>query len=468
MPDQKGMQRAGLLIILLGLITAGWPGRTRAQKPTSGDVLRLRLADEAITPVTARYIGRGVRAAEMQRAEALVLVLDTPGGLMQATQQIVRTLLDSSVPVVVYVAPAGARAASAGVFITLSAHVAAMAPGTHIGAAHPVSVGGGMPGAPSDTAQGTSVMGEKVVNDAVAWARALAEVHGRNAEWAARAVTESASITSSEAVDLHVVDLVADDLQILLTRIDGRRVAVQGDSVQLSTAGATVRPLDMWWGEQVLGVLSNPNVAFLLLMLGFYGLLFEFYTPGWGVGGTLGAIALVLAFFGLSVLPVNYAGLALIALALGMFVAEAFIASFGALTLGGGICLVLGGLMLVDTPVKALQVSAWVVVPVALATAVIAFFLMGSVVQAMRKHVQTGSEGMVGATAVAVEPFADEGSRYRKTRYRGTVRTHGELWRATCPHPVAEGDPLTIKDRDGLTLIVEATDEQPFTSISPS
>ena len=450
------MQRAKFLLLLLLFATGAL---TQAEGQTPKHVLRLQLADEAITPVTARYIERGVAAAEAQRAQALVLVLDTPGGLMQSTQEIVRTLLGSSVPVVVYVAPSGARAASAGVFITMAASVAAMAPGTHIGAAHPVSVGGGMPGALPDTARGRSVMDEKVVNDAAAWARSLAEMHGRNADWAASAVTESASITSSEAIELGVVDLLADDLPNLLAEIDGRTASLQGTVVPLRTDGATIDGFEMWWGEHVLSVLSDPNVAFLLLMLGFYGILFEFYTPGWGVGGTIGAVGLLLGFFGLSILPVNYAGLALIGLALGMFVAEAFIISFGALALGGSLCLVLGGLMLIDTPVEALQVSVWIVVPVAGATGAIAFFLMGSVVRVMREAVHTGGEGMVGTTAVAAYAFSEaEGA------YRGMVRAHGELWQARCPHPVSDGDDLTIHDRDGLTLIVCEPDRSSLAS----
>lgn len=423
----------------------------RAQAEGNGVVVRVRLTDEAITPVTARYIARGLREATEARAGAFVIELDTPGGLMQSTQQIVRDILGSSVPVVVYVAPSGARAASAGVFITMAAHVAAMAPGTHIGAAHPVSVGGGMPGAPPDTADGDAgVMEEKVLNDAVAWMRSLAELRERNAEWAVRAVTESASITGTEALEQNVVDFLAGDAEELLDLVEGRTVTVNGEEVTVQTEQAELRTVDMWWGERVLGTLSNPNVAFLLLMFGFYGILLEFYSPGWGVGGTLGAIFLVLGFFGLSVLPVNYAGLALIGLAVGLFVAEAFVASFGALTLGGVVCLVLGGLMLVDTPVEMMRVSVWVVVPVALATGAIAFFLMGNAIKALRGRVQTGSEGMVGSTAVAREPFVEDGGQYR-----GMVVAHGEWWQAACSHPVDEGERLEVTGREGLTLYVE-------------
>ncbi len=421
---------------------------------TRGPVFHMRLDDEPITPVTARYIERALREAASARAACLVLELDTPGGLVTSTQRIVKDILGSRVPVVVYVAPPGARAASAGVFITLASHVATMAPGTHIGAAHPVSIGG-MPGTPpADTTSGRQqggVMEEKILNDAVAWARSLAELRGRNAEWAALAVTESRSITATEAVAENVIDLIAEDLDDLLAQLDGREVTLPGGPAVLRTAGAEVRAVPMWWGEQLLAVLSNPNVAFLLLMFGFYGVLFEFYTPGWGVGGTLGAICLVLGFFGLAVLPINYAGLLLIALALGLFVAEAFFPSFGALTLGGVVCLVLGGLMLVDSPTGLLRVSMAVVVPVALATGAITLFLVGGVVKAMRGRVQTGSEGMLGSEVVAHEAFVPvEG------RYRGMVLAHGELWQAVSAAPVAAGDAVEITDREGLTLFVKA------------
>ncbi len=421
---------------------------------TRGPVFHMRLDDEPITPVTARYIERALREAASARAACLVLELDTPGGLVTSTQRIVKDILGSRVPVVVYVAPPGARAASAGVFITLASHVATMAPGTHIGAAHPVSIGG-MPGTPpADTTSGRQqggVMEEKILNDAVAWARSLAELRGRNAEWAALAVSESRSITATEAVAENVVDLVAADLDALLVQIDGREVELPGGRVEvLRTAGAEIRTMPMWWGEQLLAVLSNPNVAFLLLMFGFYGVLFEFYTPGWGVGGTLGAICLVLGFFGLAVLPINYAGLALLALGLGLFVAEAFFTSFGALTLGGVVCVVLGGLMLVDSPGGMLRVSATVVVPVALATAAITVFLVGSVVKAMRGRVQTGVEGMLGSEALAHEAFVPA-----EGRYHGMILTHGELWKAISAAPVAQGDAVEITGRDGLTLFVE-------------
>lgn len=456
------MRRMLLLMLMIGVGRAPDAARAQADAPVetaNGVVLHLRLDNAPITPVSARFIERGIREAEAAGARCLIIELDTPGGLVESTQGIVKNIIASRVPVAVYVSPSGARAASAGVFITLASHVAAMAPGTHIGAAHPVTIGGAPTPAPtpvdttsSEQDRRPSVMEQKMVNDAVAWSKSLAELRGRNVEWAALAVSESRSITNTEAVAQNVVDFTAENLQDLLARMDGREIALESGPVTLRTAGAELRPLRMWWGDQVLAVISNPNVAFMLLMFGFYGILFEFYTPGWGVGGTLGAICLVLGFFGMAVLPINYAGLALMALALGLFVAEAFVPSFGALTLGGVVCLVLGGLMLVDSPIEVMRVSATVVIPVALATAAITVFLLGSVVKAMRARVQTGSEAMLGAEAVAQEAFAA-----KEGRYQGMVLTHGEWWKAVSATPVAAADILAIDNREGLTLFVHAT-----------
>ena len=455
------MRRILLLMLMIG-VGGLIPDVARAQadeppEGANGVVIHIRLDNVPITPVSARFIARGIREAEEAGARCLIIELDTPGGLVESTQGIVKNIIASRVPVVVYVSPSGARAASAGVFITLSAHVAAMAPATHIGAAHPVTIGGAPTPAPADTTSGEqtqrpSVMEEKMVNDAVAWSKSLAELRGRNVEWAALAVSESRSITNTEAVEQNVVDLTAENLEDLLAQIDGREVELETGPVTLRTAGAELRPLRMWWGDQVLAVISNPNVAFMLLMFGFYGILFEFYTPGWGVGGTVGAICLVLGFFGMAVLPINYAGLALMALALGLFVAEAFVPAFGALTIGGVVCLVLGGLMLVDSPIEVMQVSATVVIPVALATAAITVFLVGSVVKAMRGRVQTGSEAMMGTEAVAQEAFTAQDGRYQ-----GLVLTHGELWKAVSTTPVAAGDILEIDSREGLMLFAHTT-----------
>lgn len=426
-------------------------------------VICARLDNQPVTPATARYVSRALREAEQANAECFVLLLDTPGGLVESTRGIVTDILASDVPVVVYVSPAGGRAASAGLFITQAAHVAAMAPGTHIGAAHPVQLGG-LPTQPPASPEpdggndsdrnGGSALEKKLVNDTSTWARSLAELRGRNAQWAELAVTESRSIVAREALEDNVVDLIATDLDDLLAQLDGRELILARRTVRLNTAGAEVRTVEMWWGESLLGVISNPNVAFLLLIFGFYGILFEIYTPGWGVSGTLGMICLLLGFFALAVLPVNYVGLALIALALGLFVAEAFVASYGTLTLGGCICLVLGALMLVESPGGFMQVSLWVAVPVAVATALITLFLVSRIVRAHRSPVQTGGEALARQEATAKEAFTASGDEYH-----GTVFLHGEYWRAVSPQPVAAGQSVRVNHLKGLTLIVEPLEQ---------
>jgi membrane-bound serine protease (ClpP class) len=459
-----------LLVVWCALVhTCAALAQDEAQPTYPRSVLHVRLENEPITPVTLRFVRRALREAEQMQAQCLVIELDTPGGLLNATHGMVREILASRVPVVVYVAPAGVgRAASAGLFITLSSHVAAMAPGTRIGAAHPVQLGRLPTGPPQPVKkneeakdgaenekpaarQPSAPMDEKLVNDTETWARSLADLRGRNAEWAALAVTENRSITATEAVDKGVVDLLAENLDDLLAKIDGREVALPHGSVQFHTSGAVVHPFSMWWGEELLGALANPNIAFLLLMFGFYGILFELHSPGWGVAGTLGVACLVLGFFALSVLPVNFAGLALIALALALFTAEAFVTSFGALTIGGIVCLVLGGLMLIESPTGFMRVSVGVVVPVAVATGLITVFLLTNVVRAYRNRAQTGDEGLIAMRAVAQDDFSPDANHYR-----GTVFTHGEIWQAVSAGPVGAGQSVEIKDRRGLTLIVEA------------
>jgi membrane-bound serine protease (ClpP class) len=402
-----------------------------------------------------------LRESVEARAECVVIELDTPGGLVDPTRAIVIDILSSEIPVVVYVSPAGGRATSAGMFIVLASHIAAMAPGTHIGAAHPVllpalseSPQKGSPPTDKDSDDDSptpgSVMEIKSVNDTKAWARSLAELRGRNADWAALAVTDSDAIVAHEAMEQGVVEIIAADLEDLLSQIDGRTVELPQGSVRIATARARVRTVEMWWGESFLSTLSNPNVAFLLLMLGFYGILFEFYTPGWGISGTLGIVCLVLSFFALAVLPVSYAGLALIVLALGLFVAEAFVTSFGALTLGGCLCLILGGLMLVESPAGFMRVSWSVVLPIAVATALITVFLVSRIVRVHRSRVQTGSESLRGTRVIVKDGFdADKG------RYRGMIFVHGEYWQAVSSQPVSAGARVEIRELQGLTMHVE-------------
>lgn len=447
-----------VVIVLLPLLfavaaTPDGRGPPISFQDVRSSVLVARIEDDAITPVTSGYLQRALREAIESGAVCLIIELDTPGGLLESTRTIVKDLLASRVPIVVYVAPSGARAASAGVFITLASHVAAMAPATHIGAAHPVQMGGA-PGQPPDQEPASdsptpSTMDEKILNDTVAWVRSIAVLRGRNEEWAEKSVTESVSIPSTEALELNVIDVLADDISDLLRQIDGWEVELESGTVILETVDVEVVRIEMWWGEMLLSVISNPNIAFLLLMLGFYGLLFEFYSPGWGISGTLGAICIILAFFGLAVLPINYAGLALIFLGIGLFVAEAFFTSFGILTVGGAVCLILGGIMLVDTPVPIMRISWSVVVPVAIASAAIAFFLVSRVVKTHRTRVQTGEEGLLEEIGVVFEPFKE-----KEGQYAGVVQIHGEIWQAVCTRPLRSGDEVNILSRTNLTLNV--------------
>jgi membrane-bound serine protease (ClpP class) len=451
------MSRWFTALCVLGLLAAG----ARAEEAQRPLVLRATLDDQMINPGTARYVERAIRTAEDEKAECLVLVLDTPGGMLDSTRRIVKAILSSRVPVIVYVAPSGARAASAGVFITLSAPIAAMAPGTNIGAAHPVAITGDLPGAPEKDAKDKekkaagSPMTEKIVNDTVAWARALAAQRGRDPDWVERTVRESESITATEAHEKGVIDLLADNFDDLLKQLDGRKVKLDGSEVTLRTTGAEVQDVEMTWGETVVALLAHPTLALLLLTLGALGILFELHSPGWGVPGTVGVICVVLGFAALAVLPINYAGLALLVVALAMFIAEVKVQSFGLLTLGGMVCLILGGVMLIDSPAGFERISLSVLVPLALACGAISFFLVSNIIRAHTRRVQTGGEALIGGGAVALDRFVPQDDVYV-----GQVRTQGETWRAVSHTPVEGNETLEIESRQGLTLFVRAVEPE--------
>ncbi len=388
-----------------------------------------------INPVASEYVDKGLEKALALGAQALVLQLDTPGGLDRSMRLIIKSMLASPIPVVVYVAPAGSRAASAGVFITIAAHVAAMAPGTNIGAAHPVALGGG---------KMDKTMIEKVENDAAAYIRSLAERWGRNADWAEEAVRKSVSIQASEAVEKGVVDLLAPSLEELLAKIDGRALQAAGQTVTLATAGATVVTVSMTLKQRILSFLSHPNVAYLLMLLGFYGLFFELSSPGAVFPGIIGGIAIILAAYALQLLPVNWAGLALMALALVLFLLEIKVPSHGALTIGGVVALTLGSLMLFDSPDPLLRVSLKVIIPAVLVTSGFFIFLVGKTAQAHRARVTTGREGLVGAEGI-VREWADG---------QGTILLRGELWKAESLSALESGQEVTVTETEGLTLTV--------------
>ncbi|NOY05653.1 MAG: nodulation protein NfeD [Chlorobi bacterium] len=397
--------------------------------------------DGSINPASASYIIDALDDAEKAGDAALVLELNTPGGLLQSTRDIVSAFLSARIPIVVYVTPRGGQAASAGVFITLAANIAAMAPGTNIGAAHPVFGQGG------DVEDSTNIMMTKVTNDAAAFARTIAEKRGRNIKWSELAVRKSVSLTETEALEDSVIDLVAGSLEELLKTIDGDSVETAAGMVAVSTADADIARREMSLKEEVLDILSDPNIAYILMMLGIYGLFFELYNPGSILPGVVGGICLILAFYSLNTLPVNYAGLALILFGIILFILEIKIVSHGILSIGGVIALFMGSLMLIDTPegMDFMTISLSVIITVTACTAAFFLFVVGKGIQAMRRKPTTGKEGLVGETGVVVETLAP----------RGKVLIHGEYWNAvTESGEIAEGEEVVVNAVKSLLLIV--------------
>jgi membrane-bound serine protease (ClpP class) len=423
-----GRVLAGLL--LLGALAPLVPGAE------AGAVSTLEI-DGVISPVTVRLVAAAVERARAEGAEALVILLDTPGGLERSMRSIVREMLNSPVPVVVYVAPTGARAASAGVFITMAAHVAAMAPATNIGAAHPVAAGGG-------TVDKESM--KKVENDAAAFIRTVARERGRNADWAEKAVRTSVSATEREAIALGIVDLIATSLPDLLAKIDGRQVKMARGQVTLRTRDAAVRPFAVGWRDRFLALITDPNIAYILLMLGMLGLFFELANPGVVVPGIIGGICLILAFFAFQSLPINWAGLLLILFGIVLLIAEIKIVSHGVLTIGGVIAILLGSVMLVNTPELPLRVSWTVIIPVVAVTTGIFVVAISAGVQAQLRRPTTGAAGLVEEAGVAKTALDPEGQ----------VQVHGELWAAVANgEPIAAGERVRVVAVEGLRLRVE-------------
>lgn len=431
---------------VFGLLLAMAGGRAAAAEPeaTAGDgspgpVIRVKV-DSIIHPVTAEFLVDAIAEADAAGAQVLVVELSTPGGLLPSTREMFTAMLGAATPVVVYVAPSGAQAASAGFFLLMAADVAAMAPGTNTGAAHPV-------GGQGEDIEGA--MGEKVEQDAAATIRSLAARHGRNAELAEAAVVESRSFTADEALEAELIDLVAASLPALLDEIDGRVVAKNGRTMTLETAGAEIREIEMSPWRQILGALAHPNIAYILLSIGFLGIYFELMNPGAILPGVVGGICLILAFFSLSMLPVNYAGVALILLAIVLFIAEIKVPSFGMLTVGGVVSLALGGLMLFKSPLPALRVSLELIVGVALLAGVVVGFLMRLAVRAQRSRVRTGSEGLVGEIGRAFTGFGPGDTR------PGKVFVHGEFWHARAGSPIPAGAAVRITGVAGMIVDVE-------------
>jgi len=481
---------ASLCFLVLGalsLLATGSENNNRDGAPADVWVMNI---DGAIGPAVADWFIRTLTDAEEAGADLLVLELDTPGGLDNSMRDMIKKLLSSDVPVATYVTPRGARAASAGTYLLYASHVAAMAPATNLGSATPVQMGGGGGGdddggdmpfsvglaggllvsadngdenagsengngdaveeevedqVPGDT-DGMSAMEKKVINDAVAYIRGLAELRGRNADWAEQAVREAVSLSSSEALEKNVIDIRAENLTDLLEQAHGMEVDMDGTLRVLDLENFEINRIEPDWRTQFLTVITDPSVAYILMLIGIYGLILEFYNPGMGVPGVVGAISLLLGLYALQMLPISYVGLGLILLGIALMIVEAFAPSFGILGLGGAVAFVVGSIMLMDTDVPGYQIAMPLIAALAVSTVVIMIFVLRMALKARRANVVSGSEGMVGSVAEVLEDFADQGH----------VRSWGEIWTATTDTPVKKGDKVRITAVEGLKLKVTA------------
>lgn len=392
--------------------------------------------DGIISPVASRFIKKAIAEATEDGAEVLVIQLDTPGGLDTSMRDIVKEILNAKIPICVFVAPAGARAASAGVFITLAAHISAMAPSTSIGAAHPVSIG---------KEKMDEKMIEKVTNDAAAYIRSIAKKRGKNVKWAEQAVRKSISATNEEAVKKNIVDLTCKNIQELLEKLDGREVKLEDKKVVIKTKNVEVKKIEMGLKDRILSVITDPNIAYILLLLGMYGLIFELQNPGAIFPGVVGSICLILAFFAFQMLPVNFAALLLIILAIILFILETQITSHGLLTIGGIIAITFGSIMLMNTDVPFLKISWKVILPAVVITAALFIFAIGMGIRVQFKKPTTGKEGLIGEIAVARTKIDKEGK----------VFVNGEIWGAESKEVIKKGEKVKIVGFDKLTLKVE-------------
>ncbi|GAB3629104.1 hypothetical protein PTE30175_04294 [Pandoraea terrae] len=444
-----------LLVCLLGLCAVA-PAAEPASQPPPGAVFVLPVTG-AIGPASAAFVEHGLHRAQEMRAALVVLEMDTPGGLDVSMRQIIKAILASPVPVATFVAPGGARAASAGTYILYASHVAAMAPGTNLGAATPIRIGiptspggGGKPDEKAKPANGEdteSTLARKQMQDAIAYIRSLAQLRGRNADWAERAVRESVSLPASDAVRDHVVDLLARDTPDLLRQIDGRRVETIAGPHVLHTRDARIEIIKPDWRTQLFTVITDPSVALILMMIGVYGLFFEFANPGFVLPGVAGAICLLLGLFALQTLPINYAGLALVMLGISFLIAEAFLPTFGTLGIGGIVAFSIGAVMLIDTDAPGFGVPISLIVALAVTTGLFIFGVSSFALRARRRPVVTGREAILGAVGVMLSDVPQVGEE-------GWATVHSERWRVRSTVPLAIDQRIRVQARDGLVLTV--------------
>lgn len=420
----------------------------------------------AITPASADFVGRGLKRAADNNAALVVLKMDTPGGLDTSMRSIIKNILASSVPVATFVAPSGARAASAGTYILYASHIAAMAPATNLGAATPVAIGGAPGKDPKDKAEedkdskapGDAIT-RKQIQDASAYIRSLAQLRGRNAEWAEQAVREAVSLSAEEAAKIKVIDVVATDLPDLLKKLDGRKLNVLGQDRTLKLEGAQVVEVEPDWKSKFLAVITDPSIAYILMLIGIYGILFEFYNPGFVAPGVIGAICLLLALYAFQLLPVSYAGLGLIALGLAFMVAEAFLPSFGVLGIGGVIAFVVGSVILIDTDLPGYGIPLALIAGVALMSALFMLLVVGMALKARKQSVVSGREEILGSLGEILDDFQPSASSGHA--HEGWARVHSETWRVRSPLPMRRGQRVKVVGMNGLILDVEETKGDP-------
>ncbi|MEE9451785.1 MAG: nodulation protein NfeD [Gammaproteobacteria bacterium] len=412
----------------------------------------------AISPASSEYIQRGIDLAVKQDAEFVVLHLDTPGGLDKSMRHIIKAILASPIPIVTYIGPRGARAASAGTFILYASHIAAMAPGTNLGAASPVSIGGGMPtpqqpdqtqedgqeDEKKETPTMQTTLSKKATNDAIAYIRSLAQLRGRNVEFAEAAVQDAATLTASEAKQENVIDLVASNIDELLEKLNGYDVTVQDKNIQLNTENIRVEIIDPNWRIKLLAVITDPSVAYILLLIGIYGLFFEFANPGFVLPGVVGAIAILLALYALQTLPISYAGLGLILLGIAFMVAEVFMPSFGALGIGGVVAFIVGSILLMDTQIPAYQIAWPLIIAMALANMIFFFIVLNLAARARKRTIVSGQEELLDKIGETLEDISDTGQ----------ARIHGEIWTIQTTTPLKRGQAIRVIAVNGIILKV--------------